>query len=169
MVPESRFVLIAAIVSPTPGIFAAAYICFTCVHIKPCSFNVYFKDSIKGFVFTIQMFAAFIAVVGAVMVIVAVVVLGDPNANRLLLLADGVQRVHFLAYGLVAGMFGILTGNSCICTQFYQCNCVALIGLQKEQCSELHTLYSLEIMYVYMYNSYKQHDLLLFFCSNHKN
>ena len=81
---------------------------------------MYFKDSIKGFVFTIQMFAAFIAVVGAVMVIVAGVVLGDPNANRLLM-ANGVQRVHFLAYGLVAGMFGILTGISCICTQFYRC------------------------------------------------
>ena len=40
------------------------------------------------------------------MFIVAAVVLGDPNANRLRL-ADGVQRVHVLADGLVAGMFGI--------------------------------------------------------------
>ena len=54
------------------------------------------------------------------MFIVAAVILGNPNANRLLL-ADGVQKVHILAYVLVAGMFGILTGISCICTQFYWC------------------------------------------------
>ena len=81
---------------------------------------MYFKDCIKGFVFIIQMFAAFVAIVGAVMFIVAGVILGGPNANRLPQ-ADGVQRVHVLAYGLVAGMFGILTGISCICTQFYWC------------------------------------------------
>ena len=40
--------------------------------------------------FTIQMVAAFIAIVGAVMFIVAGVVLGDPNSNRLPP-ADGVQ------------------------------------------------------------------------------
>ena len=84
------------------------------------------------------------------MFIVAAVILGDPNANRLPL-ADGVQRVHVLAYGLVAGMFGILTGISCICTQFYWCILV-LIGLQTVLCSKLHTLYSLE--FVYMYDSY---------------
>ena len=120
MVPESRLVLLAAIVSTIPTIFAAAYICFICIFIKPCSSNMYLKDCIKGFVFTIQMFAAFVAIVGAVMFIVAGVILGDPNANRLPL-ADGVQRVDVLAYGLVAGMFGILTGISCICTQFYWC------------------------------------------------
>ena len=81
---------------------------------------MYFKDCTKGFVFLIQMFAALVAIVGAVMFIVAGVVLGDPNANRLLL-ADGVRRIHILAYGLVAGMFGILIGISCICTQFYWC------------------------------------------------
>ena len=66
MVPGSRFVLIAAIVSTTPAIFAAVYICFICVFIKPCSSNMYLKDCIKGFVFIIQMFAALIAIVGAV-------------------------------------------------------------------------------------------------------
>ena len=81
---------------------------------------MYLKDCIKGFVFIIQMVAALVAIVGAVMFIVAAVVLGDPNANRLPL-ADGIQRVDVLAYGLVAGMFGILTGITCICTQFYWC------------------------------------------------
>ena len=113
MVPESRFVLMSAIVSIIPTIFAAAYICFICIFVKPCSSNMYLKDCIKGFVFTIQMFAALVAIVGAVMFIVAGVVLGDPNANRLPL-ADGVRRIHIFAYGLVAGMFGILTGISCI-------------------------------------------------------
>ena len=75
---------------------------------------MYLKDCIKGFVFTIQMVAAFVAIMGAVMFIVAGVILVDLNANRLPL-ANGVQRVHVLVYGLVAGMFGILTGISCIC------------------------------------------------------
>ena len=77
----------------------------------------YLSNRTPLFVFTIQMVAA---IVGAVIIIVAAVILGDTNANRLPP-ADGVQRVHVLAYGLVAGMFGILTGISCICTQFYWC------------------------------------------------
>jgi len=56
-----QFIFIAAIVSITPAIFAAAYICFICIFIKPCSSIMYFKDYIKGFVLLILMFAAFVA------------------------------------------------------------------------------------------------------------
>ena len=147
MVPESQFVLMAAIVSTTPAAFAAAYICFICIFIKPCSSNMYLKDCIKGFVFTIQMFAAFVAIVGAVMFIVAAVVLGDPNAK----LNDfrwpmGSRGFTFLLMDLLLACLEFSLESAVFAHNFTGVYCVVLISLQIILCSKVHTLYSLEFV-----------------------
>lgn len=119
--PDNQLIFAAAVVSTIPFIFSAVYICAGCIFIKPCSSNTRFKDCVKGFVFIIQMFAAVVAIVGAVMFTVAGATQRYHNDTRLNMEAAQNQSVLILTLGLLAGMFGVLTGISCICTQLYWC------------------------------------------------
>lgn len=121
LLPDNQLVFAAAVVGTIPFIFSTVYICAGCIFIKPCSSNTCFKDCIKGFVFIVQTFAAIVATVGAVMFTVAGATQRYHNATRLNTEAAQNQSIDILVFGLLAGMFGILTGIGCICTQLYWC------------------------------------------------
>ena len=101
--PVEPLILAGAIVSTIPVLSLVSYLCFAFTFHKTC------KDGfcIKFVIFTIQSCARLVQMIGAALFITAGATLNEPN---------------ILAYGVSAGVFGMIGGCCCICSQ---CCCFA--------------------------------------------
>ena len=108
MAPGNNLILAAAIVTTIPIILMTVFISFACMYHKSCSFDTVYmyilKECMKCPVFTIGTLAGLTEIAGAVLFVVA-----------------GVNNLDVLAFGVSAGVFGIISGFTCICTQFSWC------------------------------------------------
>ena len=101
--PREPLILAGAIVSTIPVLSLASYFCFAFTFFEACE-----DDScIKFGIFTIQSCAGLVQMIGAALFIAAGATLNDPSV---------------LAYGVSAGVFGMIGGCCCICSQ---CCCFA--------------------------------------------
>ena len=108
MAPENELILAAAVVTTIPSILMTAFIFCACIFRKSCSFDTVYmyilKECMKCPVFTIGMVAGLTEITGAVLFVVA-----------------GINNPDILAFGVSAGVFGIISGLTCISTQFCWC------------------------------------------------
>ena len=108
MAPGNDLILAAAILTTVPIIFVTVFIPFACIYRKTCSFDAVhmyiLRECMKCPVFTIGTLAGLTETTGAVLFVVA-----------------GVNNPDVLAFGVSAGVFGIISGLTCICTQFCWC------------------------------------------------
>ena len=101
--PGEPLILAGAIVSTLPVLSLTSYLCFAFTFFEACE-----DDScIKFGIFTIQSCAGLVQMIGAALFIAAGATLNDPDV---------------LAYGISAGVFGMIAGSCCI---FSQCCCFA--------------------------------------------
>lgn len=98
-------ILAGAVLSTLPALALASYLCFAFTFLKACED----EDSyiIKFGILIIQSCAGLVQMIGAALFIAAGATLNDPNV---------------LAYGISAGVFGMIAGSCCICSQ---CCCAA--------------------------------------------
>ena len=101
--PGEPLILAGAIVSTLPALSLASYLCFAFTFFEACE-----DDScIKFGILTIHSCAGLVQMIGAALFIAAGATLNEPNV---------------LAYGISAGVFGMIAGSCCICSQ---CCCAA--------------------------------------------
>ena len=103
--PGEPLILAGAIVSTLPALSLASYLCFAFTFSNACEDG----DSyiIKFGILIIQSCAGLVQMIGAALFIAAGATLNDPDV---------------LAYGISAGVFGMIAGSCCICSQ---CCCFA--------------------------------------------
>ena len=101
--PGQPLILAGAIVSTIPVLSLVSYLCFAFTFSEACEDDSYIKFGI----YTIQSCAGLVQMIGAALFIAAGATLNEPNV---------------LAYGVSAGVFGMIGGCCCIVSQ---CCCFA--------------------------------------------